>query len=207
METDGAEMLKSLLPSKFQYRVKEVKVLEESEILEEQRFHASFEVNICRKEEAGEFLSCIASKNGTDFKAPRKEKIRKGYTSNRYNCGRKIRDQRSENEFEKEKKAGQGRVKGEERQKGKGTECGAHFTYKLLPCISGHEDDDEGDRECYNLSIRLKYDHNHAIATTDAWNFLNVSEETKERYFQLFSDAFSPAKARLAYITAIKAKI
>ena len=96
METDGAEMLKSLLPSKFQYRVKEVKVLEESEILEEQRFHASFEVNICRKEEAGEFLSCIASKNGTDFKAPRKEKIRKGYTSNRYNCGRKIRDQRSE---------------------------------------------------------------------------------------------------------------
>ena len=63
--------------------------MEQSEILEEQRFHASFEVNICRKGEAEEFLRCIASKNGTDFKAPRKEKIRMGYSSNRYNCGRK----------------------------------------------------------------------------------------------------------------------
>ena len=38
METEGAEMLESLLPSK--YRVKEVKILEQSEILEEVKFHA-----------------------------------------------------------------------------------------------------------------------------------------------------------------------
>ena len=201
------KMLESLLPSKFEYRVGEVKILEQSEILEEQRFHASFEVNICRKGEAEEFLRCIASKNGTDFKAPRKEKIRMGYSSNRYNCGRNVRDQRSAKEEIEVKRSGQGRVKGEERQKGKGTECGAHFTYKLLPCIHGHEDDDEGDRECFNLSIRLKHDHNHEIVTTDAWNFLDVSEETKDRYFQLFSDAFSPSKARLAYIAEMKAKL
>ena len=41
MEAEGSDMLKSLLPSKFQYRVQEIKILEESEILEEQRFHAS----------------------------------------------------------------------------------------------------------------------------------------------------------------------
>ena len=64
------KMLESLLPSKFEYRFGEVKILEQSEILEEQRFHASFEVNICRKGEAEEFLRCIASKNVTDFKAP-----------------------------------------------------------------------------------------------------------------------------------------
>ena len=40
METEGAEMLESLLPSKFKYRVKEVKILEQSEILEEVKFHA-----------------------------------------------------------------------------------------------------------------------------------------------------------------------
>ena len=50
METDGAsEMLESLLPSKFKYRVKKVKILEKSEILEEVKFHTSFDVNICRK--------------------------------------------------------------------------------------------------------------------------------------------------------------
>ena len=38
METDvgpGAEMLERFLPSKFQYRIKEVKILEQAEILEE----------------------------------------------------------------------------------------------------------------------------------------------------------------------------
>ena len=143
--------------------------MEESEIFEEQRFHASFEVNICRKEDAEEFLKSIATKNGTDFKAPRKEKVRKKYSSNRFNCGRRLRDQRSENEETvKERKVGQGRVKGEKRQKGKGTKCGAHFTYKLIPCINGHEDGDNGEEDCFNLSVRLKYDHNHEISSTEA---------------------------------------
>ena len=84
METDGAKMLESLLPSKFQHKVKQVKILEQSEIVEEVKFHASFEANICRKEEAEEFFLYIASKNGTDMKAPRKEKVRMGYSSNRF---------------------------------------------------------------------------------------------------------------------------
>ena len=98
MEVEGAEMLKRLLPSKFEYRVHESKILEESDIFEEQRFHASFEVNICRKDESEEFHKSIASMNGTEFKAPRKEKMRKNFSSNRFNCGRRLRDQRSESE-------------------------------------------------------------------------------------------------------------
>ena len=82
METEGAEMLESLLPSKFRYRVKEVKILEKSEILEEVRFHASFDINICRKAEVEELFLFIAAKNGTDMKAPRKEKLRMGFSSN-----------------------------------------------------------------------------------------------------------------------------
>ena len=35
-----------MLPSKFKYRVKEVKILEQSEILEEVKFYGSFDVNI-----------------------------------------------------------------------------------------------------------------------------------------------------------------
>ena len=91
----------------------------------------------------------------------------------------------------KQRKVGQGRVKGEKRQKGKGTKCGAHFTNKLIPCINGHEDGDDGEEDCFILSVRLKYDHNHEISSTDAWNFLDVSKETMERFFQLFSDCAS----------------
>ena len=106
METEGAEMLESLLPSKFKYRVKEVKILEQSEILEEVKFHASFDVNICRKVEVEELFLFIAAKNGTDMKAPRKEKERMGFRSNRFNCGRRIRDRRSTKDDNEGKRSG-----------------------------------------------------------------------------------------------------
>ena len=138
METDGAEMLESLLPSKFKYRVKKVKILEKSEILEGVKFHASFDVNICRKVDVEELFLFIAAKNGTDMKAPRKEKLRMGFSSNRFNCGRRIRDRRSAKDDNEGKRSGQGRLKGPEKQRGKGTACGAHFTYKLLHCSHGH---------------------------------------------------------------------
>ena len=52
------------------------------------------------------------------MKAHRKEKARINYTSNRFNCGRRIRDERSEKNEKEEKKSGQGRLKGVERQVG-----------------------------------------------------------------------------------------
>ena len=111
METEGAEMLESLLPSKFKYRVKEVKILEQSEVREEVKFHASFDVNICRKVEVEELFLFIAAKNGTNMKDPRKEKERMGFRSNRFNCGRRIRDRRSTKDDNEGKRSGQGRLK------------------------------------------------------------------------------------------------
>ena len=125
METDGAsEMLESLLPSKFKYRVKKVKILEKSEILEEVKFHTSFDVNICRKVDVVELFLFIAAKNGTGMKAPRKKKLRMGFSSNRFNCGRRIRDRRSAKDDNEGKRSGQGRLKGAEKQGGNGTDCG-----------------------------------------------------------------------------------
>ena len=121
METDGAEILVSFLSSEFQYRVRDAKILNQSEIHKEVKFHASFEENICRKEEAETFFSYIASKNGTDMKAPTKEKVWMGFSSNRFNCTRIIRDQRSAKDDNQEKRSGQGRLKGAERQQGNGT--------------------------------------------------------------------------------------
>ena len=82
METENAKTLESLLPSKFQYKIKEVKILEKSEILEEVKFHASFGANNCTKEDAEELFFYIPSKNDTEMKVSRKEKMRIGFSRN-----------------------------------------------------------------------------------------------------------------------------
>ena len=117
------------------------------------------------KEDPEELFFYIASKNCTEMKARRKEIMRIGFSSNRFNPGRRIRDQRSAKDSTEEKIYGQGGRKGEERQKGKGTNCGAHFTYKLFPCMhgQGHEKEKEGNGDYFNLSVRIRYEHNHAI--------------------------------------------
>ena len=57
------------------------------------------------------------------------------------------------------------------------------------------------------LKDKLNYDHNHEVTTCDAWNFLEVDQETKKRYFELFEIAFSPSNARLAFIAEMKDKL
>ena len=61
--------------------------------------------------------------------------------------------------------------------------------------------------KCFDLQMKIVYDHNHEVFSTGAWNFLGVSKETKERYFQLFADAYSPSKARLVYTAELNAKL
>ena len=106
--------------------------MEQSEILEEVKFHARLLMSACRKVEVEELFLFIAAKNGIDMKAIRKEKVRMGFSSNQFNCGRKIRDRRSAKDYNEGKRSGQGRLKGAEKQKVKGTDCEDHFTYKLF---------------------------------------------------------------------------
>ena len=55
--------------------------------------------------------------------------------------------------------------------------------------------------------MKILYNHNHEVSSTNAWNFLGVSKETKDRYFQLFEDSYTPSKARLINIAKMKAKM
>ena len=57
------------------------------------------------------------------------------------------------------------------------------------------------------MHVKLNYNHNHEVTTCDAWNFLEVDQETKKRYFELFEIAFSPSNARLAFIAEMKDKL
>ena len=200
------EFLESILPEEFKYRVNKLRIEEESEIVAETKFRTEFVVDVCSKKETDEFIKFIEEKSGNCFRPRRKEEIKTNFSSNRYNCIRKVRDQRRKEEVEEpgKKRCGSGRHKGEERQVGKGTDCEAHFSYKLYKCHQNHK---EGEQKCFNLSIRLNNNHNHEVASTKSWNFLNVTREVKERYNQLFSEHMAPVHARQAYIAELKQKL
>jgi hypothetical protein len=38
---------------------------------------------------------------------------------------------------------------------------------------------DKGDGSCFKMQVKLNYDHNHEMTSCDAWNFLEVYQDTK----------------------------
>ena len=69
-----------------------VKILAKSDALEEQRFKAYFEVNICDKEKADEFVKIFGKMNGLGFQPDKKAKRRQGFIGSSFVCCRKARD-------------------------------------------------------------------------------------------------------------------
>ena len=69
-----------------------VKILAKSDALEEQRFKAYFEVNICDKEKADEFVKIFGKMNGLGFQPDKKAKRRQGFIGSSFVCWRKVRD-------------------------------------------------------------------------------------------------------------------
>ena len=68
------------------------------------------------------------------------------------------------------------------------------LNYKLFKCTNKHQvevertmvagviyfnDRDEWDGSCFKMQVKLNYDHNHEMTSCDAWNFLEVYQETK----------------------------
>ena len=200
------ELLLRLLPKEYEYKINNIKILARSTILEEQQLKANFVVNICDKDQAEEFVKKFGKVNGSNFRQPRKASRRRGFFGTRFVCCRKVKDQRS-SKVADGVGVGQGRRMGAERQKGKGTNCPSQISYKLFKCTNNDRLEDEGCGCCFQMHVKLSYNHNHEVTTCDAWNFLEVEEETKKRYFELFESAFSPSKARLAFIAEMKAEL
>ena len=172
-DDESRHFLENLLPSGYSYNVSKLKIDEQSEINSETKFLAKFSVNVCKEEAKCQFLEELGAKTETSYRPKRKEQIIKpsngsrGYTSNRYNCDRNVRHKKKCRS---------------ELQDGKNTDCPAFFSYKFFGCKNDHH----SDQACSNLVVILSSEHNHALSTTDSWNFLKVTDETKNRYIELF---------------------
>ena len=131
------DFFENALPENYTYKVTKLKMLEESDISKESRFMANFKVNVCASEEVETFIKDLENKTETQYLPDRSQTSRgagerygKKWTSRKYHCIRKVRDQRSKPE--EKKRMGSGKQKGEERQPGKGTNCKANFAYKFF---------------------------------------------------------------------------
>ena len=49
----------------------------------------------------------------------------------------------------------------------------------MVAGVFDFKDQDEGDGFCFKIKVKLNYDHNHEMTSCDAWNFLEVYQETK----------------------------
>ena len=71
-----------------------VKILAKSDALEEQRFKAYFEVNICDKEKADEFVKIFGKRNGSGFQPDKNAKRRQAFISSSFVIRRKGKELR-----------------------------------------------------------------------------------------------------------------
>ena len=72
----------------------------------------------------------------------------------------------------------------------KNTDCPAKITITLLP---------PNTHDGFCVAVTLKHTHNHLVNNADALRFRPVSESTKEKYYDLFTQGHSPSSAHLEY--------
>ena len=84
-------MLLRLLPQEYKYKINNVKILAKSDVLEEQAY---FEVNICDKEKADQFVKIFGKMNGSGFQRDKNAKRRQGFISSSFVICRKGKELR-----------------------------------------------------------------------------------------------------------------
>ena len=202
-DEDLREILCSILPQDLKYKLKKAKIIENNELATESKFHAEFDVNVCKKEDKDSFIEDLEIKTETNFNARSKEYQRQDFVSQRFNCSRNVKEQRKEAPEER-RRHGSGQQLGSERQEGKNTKCEAYFSYKFKEC-KAECNKEKGD--CFSLFVKVHFDHNHEVSSTDSWNFLAVTKQTKQRYTELFEANETASKAKLIYTEELKAKL
>ena len=74
----------------------------------------------------------------------------------------------------------------------KNTDCSAQIVVTILPSKKHRK---------FCVEVTLKHMHNHLVDVADALWFRPVSDNTKEKYYDLFRQSHSPSSAHLEYKT------
>ena len=198
------EVFENELPEGFNYIVKRFKMNDESDIPHESKFEANFLVGICKEGEVSRFVHELEMKTGTNFNVARSDRVGKKNWKQRFlKCSRNVNTTTSpELAKNRGKGAGQGRVKGTERQAGKDKQCKTTMSTTLKPCDLSHKD----SQQCFKLAVNIVVDHTHAVESTNSWNFLKVEEPARLRLLELFEEGLTPSRAKRVFEDELMAK-
>ena len=193
-DLEKRSILEKVVPSdlKYKYKINSFKVSEESGIPKESKFEAEFLVNICSEEGLKGFLKEFEKSSSTGYnmnfgdKRDGKKFIISGYRKCHHNVRRR---KKSGNESEND-------VIAEPKTVDKDTDCPAGVKFKLKK-RKEHVHIDECS--LFPLEVMLIYTHNHSIESANAVKFHEVSEETKERFIELFENDHSASSAYAEY--------
>ena len=182
-------ILENILPSNYNYKISSFKVLHESEIKNESKFEAVISVNICSEEALQTFLKDFETSSSTIYNIyfGDNRSGKKVVVSGHRKCHHNVR---------KRSKSGDPLDVVDDKTVGKQTNCPADIKFKLK-----RTDDHEHDDNClfFPLELTMNYTHNHSIESANAVKFHEVTDDTKNRFKELFENAHSAASAYQEY--------
>ena len=195
------DTLRQILPDGFEYMVTDFDLLDRSNVVGENKFHAKIRVNVAEETKIPEFLTEFEAKSGTTYNKVRgdergtgKKVIVRGHRK----CQHNVRHQKlSDSE---PRKKGPGRQPGSHRVPNKDTVCAARISF----CLSGtHLHTSHAKKRSltaiykqdYPLEFDIHFTHNHSIRSADAMRYRKVSEEVKNTFTQYFDEDYSASSA------------
>ena len=81
-----------------------------------------------------------------------------------------------------------------DQQPGKNTCCPSSLNFRLENPV-GSSKSLKTERQNFPLWLKLNFDHNHSLNRADYLKFLDVNEEAKQSYLNMFEDGILPSSA------------
>ncbi|CAB5394994.1 unnamed protein product [Rhizophagus irregularis] len=184
------EQLKSILPLRHSYLIKNFNVLspfQTTENFEIPQFELDAFVDIDDKEKAREWFLSFESKSKTTMPESRRYEIK----------GKKVlfREKRHciHSKLVKEKQ-GNRELKRPQSSRLRNTNCAATIHLRLELC---------NIELSHPLEVNLRFTHNHVVNSAESLSFRRVNGEIRGKFLELFKDGHSPASAMYDYEDAL----
>ena len=181
-QAETRKVLQDFLPPDYDYQVTFFEITKASNILCENQFNATLNLNICTTEDAYTFLGHFNSVTDVSYKMDKGDHINTKLLilSGARVCIRNIR---------KRKKSGNEEEACSDKTVGKNTNCMARIKFKLKKYSHSP------DCKAFSLQLDIEHQHNHPIESARNVRLQPVSNDTRHRFLEYFDLGHSASSA------------
>ena len=190
-------VLEDIVPHDYDYNVLKFKIInDEAPLKFEKQFIAKLSVNICSEESLRAYLTEFSSISSTSYN--------QGGGSDKRNLKNSLLkgDRKCMHQVRKRIDPKTNTVK-PDRTEGQQTHCTANISYKIRKHICSYSLTGEVCTT-YACEINLEHTHNHVILAAEASKYHPVSENTKQKFLDLFQQGYGASKSLTIYKEYLK---